>query len=179
MGEIKLKDDTKKDAIALVWKSMLAYGLWTVMRLAFTKTSVLNPMWRAINDFIASFYVAISAKTLQYLGYTIDYNDRNLLLGDNGDMYVGDHCLGISAMVIFLLIILFLKGKGKHKLWYSLLGLTVIFLVNWFRIVGLSLMLKFGSPGFFHFNHSYTYLVLVYGIIFLLITRYESKVSKR
>ena len=169
----------KKEGLAIIWKSILAYGIWTALRLLFTKISVLTPTWEALNNFVASNYVSLSAKTLQFFGYDLAYNSRNILLDHQVEMYVGNHCLGISAMVIFLLIINFLSGRTKVKVLYSLFGLTVIFLVNWFRIVGLALMLKHGMPGFFHFNHSYTYLILVYGIIFFLIVTYDQRFSKR
>lgn len=168
----------KREGFEIIWKSLLSYLIWFAIRNAFTKLSFLNPLWVKTNDALAAFYVSLSAKTLHVMGYSADFNARNILMGSNQEMYVGDHCLGIAAMSIFTLIIIFLKGPLKHKVWFILLGLSLIFLANWIRIVGLAFMLKIGSAAFFQFNHKYTYLVLVYGLIFFLIIWFEKKFSK-
>ena len=158
---------------------MLAYGLWFVIRNAFTKITVLVPIWWRWNDAVASLYIKLSAWSLNLIGHPVRYNTRNIFIQGTEGLYVGNHCLGISAGFIFIFIILLLKGNWKAKLVYILFGLCVIFAVNWFRVIGLVFMLKYGSKAFFHFNHSYTYLVLVYGIIFVLIIYFQNIFSKR
>ena len=170
---------TQNDGFAIVWKSILAYLIWFLIRNAFTKLSFLRPIWEKTNDLLAELYVSLSAKTLMLLGYELNYNSRNLLMGTNQEMYVGNHCLGIASTSIFLLIILLLNGNVKRKILFFFTGFFVIFLANWFRIVGLALMLKLSSPAFFQFNHKYTYLVLVYGIIFLMILLFDRAPAKK
>lgn len=172
------KKASRMEGIAIIWKSMLAYGIWFVLRNALTRISFLSVYWYQVNDFFASLYVKLSAISLEAMGYGLRYNDRNVLLDGTPGLYVGNHCLGLSASFIFVFIIFFLKGKLLYKVLYSLFGLGVIFFINWFRVVGLALMLKHGTKAFFHFNHSYTYLIMVYGIIFALIIFYENKLSK-
>ncbi len=179
MDDKKALSASKLEGFSLIWKSMLAYGLWFVLRNAFTKIGFLIPLWNSYNDWIASWYVELSAWTLNLLGNPVRFNTRNLLIEGTSGMYVGNHCLGISAGFIFVFIILLLKGNWKVKLSYVSFGLLIIFFINWFRIVGLAFMLKYGSKAFFHFNHSYTYLVMVYGIIFLLIVYFQNTFSKR
>jgi exosortase/archaeosortase family protein len=177
---IENQDKSKKlEALGLVWKPMLAYGLWFLVRNILNKVAFLEKNWLAFNDIIAHSYITISAKILQIFGMFLQYNDRNLILDGTEGIYVGNHCLGISAGFIFFFIIVLLKGRWKYKLPYLLFGLLVIYLLNLFRIIGLSLMLKWGSKAFFHFNHSYTYLIMIYGIIFLLIIGFEKRFSKR
>lgn len=171
--------NSKTEGFAIVWKSLLAYGIWFILRNMFTKIPALSVNWYKLNDFFAELYIKLSATSLELLGYSLRYNSRNLILNGSSEMYVGNHCLGLSASFIFVFIILLLKGRFKYKLLFSLFGLLIIFLVNWFRIFGLALMLMHGSKRFFEFNHSYTYLVLVYGIIFMMIIFYENKLSKR
>lgn len=171
--------DSRTEGIALIWKSLLAYVVWFLLRNALTKIEVLRGPWFKINDFFAATYVKLSALSLEAIGYVLKYNDRNILMEGTPGLYVGNHCLGLSASFIFVLIIFLLKGKALNKLFYAFFGLSVILFVNWFRIFGLALMLKHGSKAFFHFNHSYTYLVMVYGVIFSLIILYEKKISKR
>lgn len=179
MNKTSTNTSSNKEGLALIWKSMLAYGIWTVVRLIFTRVAVLVPYWTIYNDFVASTYIKISAWTLNLLGHPVRYNTRNILIQGTEGLYVGNHCLGISAGTIFILIILLLNAPWKAKLSYGIIGLAVIFVVLWFRVVGLVFMLEYGSKAFFHFNHSYTYLVVVYGIIFTLIVYFQNTFSKR
>jgi len=179
MNKIASNTESNKDGLALIWKSILAYAIWTSIRLTFTRLAVLVPVWDSINNFFATLYIQLAAWSLGLMGHTVLFNTRNILVQGTQGIYVGNHCLGVSAGTIFVLIILLLKGPWKGKLIYSLFGLTIIFLVNWFRVVGLVLMLKYGSQAFFHFNHSYTYLALVYGVIFILIVYFERLFSEK
>jgi exosortase/archaeosortase family protein len=179
MAAEKSIDASRLEGFSLIWKSMLAYGLWFILRNSFTKITFLIPFWNSFNDLIASWYIGLSAWTLGLMGHPTRFNTRNLLIEGTNGLYAGNHCLGISAGFIFVFIILLLKGTWKAKLSYISFGIVVIFLINWFRIVGLAFMLKYGSKAFFHFNHSYTYLVMVYGIIFLMIIYFLNSFSKR
>lgn len=179
MSKTATNKGTNKEGLALIWKSMLAYVLWTVIRLSFTHLAFLSPIWYSINDFFATLYIQLSSWSLGLMGHPVLFNTRNIIIQGTQGIYVGNHCLGISAGTIFVIIILLLKGPRKAKLVYSAFGLSVIFLVNWFRVVGLVFMLKYGSKAFFHFNHSYTYLALVYGIIFILIVYFQNTFSNR
>jgi exosortase/archaeosortase family protein len=53
----------------------------------------------------------------------------------------------------------------------------VIYLTNIFRLAGLMFMEKYSSGNFFRFNHSYTYLILTYTIVFLLIIYYMRRLE--
>jgi exosortase/archaeosortase family protein len=169
---------SRMEGIAFIWKSMLAYAIWFVVRTALTGIDFLSVYWYQINDYFASLYVKLSAISLKAMGYGLRYNDRNVLLDGTPGLYVGNHCLGLSASFIFVFIIFLLKGRLLYKVAYSFFGLGVIFFVNWFRVVGLAIMLKHGTKAFFHFNHTYTYLIMVYGIIFAMIIFYENRLSK-
>ena len=179
MNKIASNTESNKDGLALIWKSILAYAIWTSIRLTFTRLAVLVPVWDSINNFFATLYIQLAAWSLGLMGHPVLFNTRNIIVQGTQGIYVGNHCLGVSAGTIFVLIILLLKGPWKGKLIYSLFGLTIIFLVNWFRVVGLVLMLKYGSKAFFHFNHSYTYLALVYGVIFILIIYFQNTFRTR
>ena len=179
MDKSDSKNNTKTEGFSLVWKSMLAYGIWFLIRNAMTKIEVFAPFWNNLNDQVASMYVSISAWTMALLNHPVRFNSRNILIEGSPGLYVGNHCLGISAMVIFILIILLLNGPWKGKFVYTFLGLFAIFVMNWSRVVGLAFMLKYGTKGFFHFNHTYTYLVMVYGIIFIMIVYFQNTFSKR
>lgn len=172
--------DDKSSGLWFIGKTIATYILWMLVRKSMKSVSFLYPIWVAINDWLAAIYIKLSVGILQpIMSETLKFNQRNIIIKNTEGLYVGDHCLGISAMFIFTVLIAILKGKPLHKIAYITFGLTVIFLINLFRIVGLALMLKNGSKAFFHFNHSYTYLVLVYGIIFLMIIFWEKRFANK
>ncbi len=159
-------------------KILGSYFIWVFIRELFYNVPFLQQIWSSINNFLAQLYVKVSSFILKTVfKIPLHHDTRNIFIDDTQGLYVGDHCLGISATVIYSLIILFLGGSKQQKLRQVSLGIITIFAINVFRIVGLGIMLKNSSPAFFKFNHSYTYLILVYGIILFLVVRYEKKIS--
>jgi exosortase/archaeosortase family protein len=79
---------------------------------------------------------------------------------------VADHCLGIPSMVVFTLFILFLEERLPTRLWYIPLGILGVFGINVLRVVGLGLLQRSSSSFFWEFNHSYTFLIMTYGLDF-------------
>ena len=105
MAAEKSIDASRLEGFSLIWKSMLAYGLWFILRNSFTKITFLIPFWNSFNDLIASWYIGLSAWTLGLMGHPTRFNTRNLLIEGTNGLYAGNHCLGISAGFIFVFII--------------------------------------------------------------------------
>lgn len=176
---MKTLDKIKKEpGLWFIIKILTVYGVWVLVRNLFKKTG-LRPFWNSINDWMAEIYVNHSAYFLKnWLGYSLNTTPRNLLIEGTNGIYIGDHCLGISAIFIFIGIILVLEGRLIHKIWFSVAGVFAIYCMNLFRAITLGIMQKNEMDAFFHFNHSYTYLLLIYGLIFLIIMIWEKFVSK-
>ncbi len=78
---------------------------------------------------------------------------------------VGHGCNSLSLMVLFSGFILAFPGKIRQKVIYISLGILLIFILNIFRIVGLT------WTWYFHykwtdFNHKYLFTALMYAAIF-------------
>jgi exosortase/archaeosortase family protein len=56
-----------------------------------------------------------------------------------------------------------------NKLWFIPVGLVGIFLINSLRSAALAYLQLNYSDEFFRFNHSYTYVLTTYGMIFLFV----------
>lgn len=172
----KLKNDP---GIWFITKVLAVYGVWILVRSAFKKTLVLRPIWDSVNDWMAEIYVNHSAYFLKnWFKYSLSTTPRNVLIEGTNGIYIGDHCLGISAIFIFIGIIAVLDGRFIHKIWFIPSGVFAIYCMNLFRAVTLGIMQKNEMEAFFHFNHSYTYLLLIYGLIFLIIISWEKTIGK-
>lgn len=170
----------KNEGLVFIIKIISIYLLWTIVRLLFTNIAVLEPSWIAFNDFFAAKYVAVSSWILEHwFNYDLIYNKRNILPKGETGIYVGNHCIGISAKFIFILIISSLKGRWFDKVWFILLGVFIILSVNTLRIVLLAMQLTEGKHFLFDLNHRYTFVYIVYGIIFGLIMIWEKYFSHK
>ena len=82
-------------------------------------------------------------------------------------VYVGSGCSGLELFLIFAGFILIIKGNLKHKFWFVPAGLAIILILNIIRIATLAAIV-YHAPEYLDFNHKYTFVFIVYGVILLL-----------
>lgn len=164
----------KNEGLFFIIKVISIYLIWTIIRTSFNNIAILEPFWISLNDFFAARYVAVSSWILEnWFNYDLMYNKRNILPKGNAGIYVGNHCIGISAKFIFIAVILSLKGRWFDKLWFISLGILTILSINTIRIVLLTMQHAEGKFMLFDLNHRYTFVLIVYAIIFGLIMIWE------
>ena len=78
-----------------------------------------------------------------------------------------DGCTGISAIGLFLGFVWAYPGQNRSRLYFSLLAIAFIYLVNILRITTHMLMQEW-VPQFFDFTHDYFTTTIFYLVIFLL-----------
>lgn len=158
-------------------KLIASYLLWKVFTYF---ADYYEPQWWIdFYDFLALKTIQSSSFVFEHLfNFQIKYNQRNIFINQHNGIYVANHCLGLPAMVVFALSIIFYKGNWYHKLWYIPLGVLGVFIINVIRLLLLGYTQNIMSPYFWEFNHSYTYLVLAYGLILLLIIFWMEKFSE-
>ena len=113
-----------------------------------------------------------SSVILKLLGYTLidfPYSAAIRSMGIDGThgLWIGDACNGITLFALFTGFMLAFPGPLKAKFWFIPLGLLFIHILNIFRIVGLSVT-QFYFPDALDFNHTYTFTILVYSLVFAL-----------
>ena len=117
--------------------------------------------------------MSISGGILELLGYELipePANAENLrTLGIQGAtlLWIGDACNGIGLFAVYLIFLIAYPGPVKHKIWFGLLGLVTIHLINALRVAALCIIVKYDYE-LLNFNHDYTFYVVVYGWVFLL-----------
>jgi exosortase family protein XrtF len=96
--------------------------------------------------------------------------------GSNG-VWIGGPCNGITLMFLFAIFIIAYPGNLKHKLWYLPLGMILVYGLNLFRIISLSLIAYY-NPSYLEFNHTYTFTFIAYSFVFSLWMLWVNKFSK-
>ena len=86
---------------------------------------------------------------------------------NNTAFNVNESCSGFKQMWQVLVLFLFFPGPWKHKLWYIPAGMFAMFLVNIFRIVGLSFAMIY-LPHHWDFIHLWILRPVYYLVLFIL-----------
>ena len=114
-------------------------------------------------------FVETGDRTFQLIG----------IVGGNSNpgVWVGTGCNAITLFALFSIFIISFPGKIKNKLWFIPLGLIVIHLVNVIRVCALA-VIAYYNYNLLNFNHTYTFTILVYSIIFVLWVWWVKKYSR-
>lgn len=132
---------------------------------------VIKP-YTQVDEKLISVIISQSAFLLRAFGYTTYRaveEDGIQLLGIDGahPVWIGSPCNAITLFAFFSLFIIAFPSKIKSKLWFIPMGIIIIHLANLIRVMGLTLI-NFYNPAYLEFNHTYTFTIFVYGIIFCL-----------
>jgi exosortase/archaeosortase family protein len=92
---------------------------------------------------------------------------RTMFFDNNGFIGVNMSCSGFKQLLQLIILFLVYPGPWKHKLWYIPLGVVLIYGVNLFRIIALSVVVV-NSPEYFQVTHDYIIRALFYVVIFIL-----------
>jgi exosortase family protein XrtF len=138
--------------LAIVW-----YPLYTFL---------LKPH-SPIDEWVIGASLTISKSILQLLGHTVFVDGREIRIAGTSGLWMGDECNAISLFALFSGFILSFPGNIKSKCWFIPVGIALIFMANCIRVIILA-VLDVYSREWTKFNHTYTFTILMYGLIFLL-----------
>lgn len=148
-------------------KALVLYLAWT----AFYELW-LHPN-REIELLVVSNITWIANGIIELLGFELivpeflyEYEKTVGIDGTHG-LFVSDSCSGVTLMALFTGFIIAYPGKLLRKLVFIPIGIVTIHFINILRIIGLCIVLKY-YPGYFEFNHHYTFTLVVYAYVFLL-----------
>jgi exosortase family protein XrtF len=135
-----------------------------------------------LDEKVISNIVDISEMILRFFSHETyaSKDDLNMqMIGVDGahPVWIGRPCNGIAVMAIFTIFILVFPGKVKNKVWFIPSGLLIIHIVNVLRVCALA-SISYYKPNYLYFNHTYTFTILIYGIIFLLWMVWVNRFSK-
>ena len=178
----KISSDKKLlKALAFVVKVLFIYLVWKFLFFLFNREgTALNKGWILFTDWFAFKTIQPAAYILRNIfGYELVYNHRNLIINGTTGLFLANHCLAVSVFVIFSGFIVAYEGRCTHKLWYIPVGIFCIYAINVTRLVGLAYVQKSFSEYFFELAHTRVYLIMSYGMFFLLIALWMNYFSKK
>jgi exosortase/archaeosortase family protein len=148
--------------IYLLWKF---FSIWCR-----NENSILHPYWTLLHDVTAQALIFASRYVLTLLLSTdVFIMPRIIMIKGTQGIYIANHCLAIPPMVIFTGFIIAYGGQLLKMLVFIPLGLLGIFLINTLRICLLALSNVYMNEYYYHLAHSYVYLTLTYGLIFIML----------
>ena len=150
----------KMSAVYLAWR-MFKY-------VAESNEGFLWGGWFWFKNTLGNSVTASAAYFLQAANYSLYFEGRILILHGTNGIYFADLCLGVAPMVIFTGFIISYGNNLKNKLWFIPLGIFLIYCINVVRVIALALI-QLHLPEFFNLAHSYLYVVITYGLIFMLV----------
>lgn len=157
------------------------YFIWKVISyFSSLEGTTLHSAWISLNNWLAAqmtLHTAFILKT--FLGHELIFNKRNVVINGTEGFYVANHCLGIAPMVIFAGLILAYQGRWMLKLWYIPFGMFCIYAINVARLVALGATQECCAKIFFELAHSSVYLLMSYGMFFLLVIWWMNVFSKK
>ena len=132
---------------------------------------VIKP-YTTIDEKLIGLIINQAAFVLRLFGYKT-YQDREdqgmQLMGIDGahPVWIGSPCNAMTLFAFFALFVLAFPGNVKNKLWFIPTGIILIHIANLLRVMGLALI-NYYAPEYLDFNHTYTFTIFVYAIIFSL-----------
>lgn len=169
--------------VEFLLKMAIVYACWRTFKYFGEKDdNFLWGGWFWLKNFLGDSVTASAAFLLRSAGYELTYYKRLITVDGSIGIYFADLCLGIAPMVIFSGFILSYGNNWKNKLWFIPLGVFLIHCINIFRMIAL-ILVQVHYPEYFRVAHEYVYVVVTYGMIFLLVMWWMNsladKVSER
>ena len=139
---------------------------------------IIHP-WGKIDIGVINITISISKFILELFGYSVYTGvERVIGIDGTGGLWIGDNCNAISLFSLFAGFIVVYPGNWKIKLIYIPIGILIIQLLNVIRVVGLAILDTY-SRDWTEFNHTYTFTICIYAVIFLLWIYWVNKHSDK
>ena len=126
-----------------------------------------------------AFHTHELGKLLGFNTYTGQHESELSMKFFVGDVYASnivEGCNSISVIILFLTFIIAFSGNIKATIIYSIVGTFIIYVVNLFRILILSVMIT-KYPEYQYFLHNLLFPGIIYGTIFILWVIWVNKFS--
>lgn len=110
---------------------------------------------------------------LNICGFPVEVKDRtskpttDISYLGKSRLAVFEGCNGVNTMIIFLAFMIAFGPINKKLIWFILVGIIIIHLMNLFRITMLFLVSQY-IPKAMYFTHKYFFTAILYVVIFAL-----------
>ncbi len=175
-------------ALFLKYKSVVAFILtFLIVYFVLTFAYKFYLDWSDGSKYYPDYFTNLVAKQshalLEAFGYEADIQPHpkeasmKLIIKDKFVARVVEGCNSISVIILFLSFIVAFAGRFKMTVIYILAGSAIIYVVNLFRIVILSVGL-YNYPWRREELHTVIFPMIIYGMVFLLWMIWVNRISK-
>ncbi len=112
-----------------------------------------------------------------YTLYVNPYGKCSILRDHVRIISVNHACNGQVLYPVFMSFVIVTRGPWLNKVAMILLGSIIIYLTNLLRVISL-VFVRLHYPKYLDFNHKYTFVLVVYVVIFTLWVYWINKFSK-
>ncbi|MBB6459685.1 archaeosortase/exosortase family protein [Flammeovirga kamogawensis] len=142
-------------------RAVFLFFVWKLLQFTIMKED------GAIDTAITESIVYMSSFFINLFGGEAYHTSSTLYINGIKSVFVGSPCNGLVIMVIFSSFVAITPGRLSTKIVYILVGLVIIYLSNTLRVILLGYN-YIQDMETFNFNHKYTYVIIVYSIVFAL-----------
>jgi exosortase/archaeosortase family protein len=82
-------------------------------------------------------------------------------------LHIDSPCNGLTIMLLYMGFLVAYPGRWQTKAAFMVLGSVIVFLLNIGRVMALTLNYAYAKTSF-DFNHKYTFVFIVYAVVFAL-----------
>lgn len=157
---MKFKEIKENPSVLFLGKLLLFYFLWNGFVPNSIGDGIITTNLADAGTFALQLAGLQAHKVTVATGIAIYIDQHPLLI-------IGPICNGVDFFGLFTCFVLAFPARWKHKAWFLPLGIFTIHLLNVIRIVLLSFNCWY-SRQTFDFNHKYTFIVVVYGVMLVL-----------
>lgn len=152
------------------------YVVWKLIKIIVKSSAKTDYYADLANDYFGLFYAKIITVFLSLFqvshrtgmatfGGTEPGTFPFIALDNDGGIAIAYHCLGVTVLVLYNIVLLLLPGSIKSKLKYMLIGSLAIIFVNTIRIVVILFSYKYLGSFITQINHSVLFVILTYSLL--------------
>lgn len=137
----------------------------------------LSQGWESFNDYFRLILLNTTKSWFDWRGLDSEIiNNYRLWVHGYANLGVGNYCLAIQLWIFFVALIVSYSGKWYNKLWFSLLGVLLINMINVLRLI-IIVYAAHHNPESIQFNHDYVFNVAIYIFTFFMWIIWVNKFS--
>lgn len=132
-------------------------------------------------DEITNNVAILTEKTSNLLGIKLfvvrDFMHFNIIYKNNISARIIEGCNAVSVIILFICFVIAFTGRMKTTFLYVFTGSFMIYILNIFRIILLSILMYY-YPNLEHFFHGIVFPLIIYGAVFILWIIWVNKFSR-
>ncbi|MCH2225696.1 MAG: exosortase/archaeosortase family protein [Crocinitomicaceae bacterium] len=158
-----------ENSVIFVLRLAVLFFAWQLLFHFIWKNSYLFDIYYAVCIWIIDSILHCCEFVMYLLGMDAEVHSATRvvrIVGTPG-VTVGEPCIGIDLMALYIALIVSSRGAIKKKLWYIPVGVFGIFCLNVARIISLAVLVTIDYD-LWEINHIFVFTAIVYIFTFIM-----------